>query len=109
MTKYTIDRTDERKLQFDGQLLAAVESSHNNASASYSGATGRWQELRLYRTAAGRYVCEQVDRTLWQGEHDRTTVRVVDTVDDVAVFFGAGWLAKDLYEAAGIEVVETVD
>lgn len=109
MATYTIERTDDRPLRFNGELLAAVESSHNNASTSYSGATGRWQELRLYRTTVGRYVCEQVDNTLWQGERDRTSATVVDTVDEVAAFFGQGWLAKDLYAEAGIEVVETVE
>jgi hypothetical protein len=71
--------------------------------SSYSGSTGRWTELRLYKTKSGKYICSCVGRTRWQGEHDRFSGSVCDSIDEVISFFGNGWLAKELYEEAKID------
>jgi hypothetical protein len=110
MKEFTITRDNERDLVFTGEQIAAVSSSPNNASSSYSGSTGRWTELRLYRTQGGKYVCETVGRTQWEKEHDRHRAAVCDTVECVCEFFGSSWLAKELYAAtADINCAERVD
>jgi len=109
MDRIKVQQDNGRDLVFEGELVAEASSSPNNACSNYSRETGRWCELALYRTAGGRYVCSQVGRTQWQGEHDRHEAAVVDDADGVIEFFGAGWLAKQLYEEASIECIECVE
>jgi hypothetical protein len=71
MEKFEIERDNGAALAFNGELLAKVSSSDNNASgSSYSGQTGRWQVLALYKTEGGKFICKRIDRTHWQGERD---------------------------------------
>jgi len=107
--QFTIKRTGERSLRFAGRLVAEAESSPNNAHPSWSRETGRWTELRLYRTAGGKYVAEQVHRTQWQGESDSHAARVCRTDPEVVEFLGLGWLAKDLYDGADLDYSENAD
>ncbi len=110
METITLKRDNDRDLRFKGELVASVASSPNNAAGSnWSRQTGRWSELRLYKTASGKFVAGQVGRTQWQGEHDRYSAEVCDTEADIIAFFGTGWLAKDLYAEAGIECVEYIN
>lgn len=90
-------------LRFNGKLVAYASSSPDQATGSwYSGQVGRWTELRLYKTAGGKYICHQIGRTQWQGERDRYSGAVCETEAEVIAFFGHRWLAKELYEHAGI-------
>ncbi|MGK2953301.1 MAG: hypothetical protein ACSLEZ_13070 [Thiobacillus sp.] len=109
MKEHTINRDNDRDLVFTGELVASASSSANNASSSYSGSVGRWTELRLYRTKGGKYVCQSIGRTQHQGEHNRHTAAVCETDEAVCEFFGSSWLAKELYENAGIDCAERVD
>jgi len=109
MNEHILKRDNERDLQFTGVLIASASSSANNASSSYSGSTGRWTELFLYKTKGGKFVCKSVGRTQWEGEHDRHKAEVCADVECVCDFFGSSWLAKELYENAGIDCVESVD
>jgi len=89
---------------------ATLASSSDQAmgSAYYSGQVGRWTELTLYKTQGGKFVCHQIGRTQWQGERDRFSGKVCETLDEVREFFGHRWLAKDLYAKADIEDVVEV-
>lgn len=110
MKEYIVIRDNAADLKFNGEIVAHTESSANNASGSaYSGQTGRWSELTLYKTAGGKFVCEQVGRTQWQGEHDRFSGAVCENETEVIAFFGHGWLAKELYEFASIEDIQEVE
>lgn len=110
MTEYSIERDNERALKFKGEILASAASSANQAmGSSYSGSTGRWKELTLYKTQAGKFICEQVECTQWQGERNRHKGAVCDSVEQVIEFFGSGWLAKELYESAGIDASVRVE
>jgi hypothetical protein len=100
METYTLDIDNEPNLRFNGELLASIASDNE---------AGRWTELELYRTQAGKFVCHQVGRTQWDGEVDRYTGKVCDTLQEVKDFFGHRWLAKQLYESASIEDVIDVD
>lgn len=106
----TIEIDNAPDIRFSGELVAKASSSDDQAMGRhYSGQTGRWTELYLYRTAGGRYVCHQIGRTRWQGERDRHSGAVCDTLEEVIEFFGHRWLAKELYAEAGIDAALTVD
>ncbi len=109
MVLFTIKRDNAPDLKFTGELVAAASSSANNASSSYSGSVGRWTELSLYRTKGGKFVCQSEGCTQWQGEHNRHAAAVCETPEAVCEFFGSSWLAKELYENAGIDCAERVD
>lgn len=104
-----LENDNAPSIRFKGELIAEASSSANRASGSYSGAPGRWTELKLYRTAGGRYVAQSVGHTQWQGEHTRYAAQVCETAADVIAFFGHGWLAKELYDDADIEDVQDVE
>lgn len=104
MENYTVERDNEPALTFSGEKIASV-SSYTTSNAT----RWRWTELTLYRTQGGRYVCEQVGRTRWQGEHTRHAATIADDTAGVIEFFGHGWLAKDLYDEAHIDASEHVD
>ena len=84
-----VQRDGDLDLRFCGERIAHVSSSDNGARQDYSGDTGRWCELTLYRTAGGKYICQQVGRTRWLGEQDRHSGQVCATEAEVIAFFGA--------------------
>ena len=109
MEEIVIPRDNEKDLRFTGELVAEVQSSANNASTRYSGSTGRWTVLKLYKTKAGKFVCQSIGRTQWDKETDRYSGAACTTHDEVTAFFGHGWLAKELYGEAGIDDAETIE
>lgn len=110
METFVLRIDNEPNIRFTGELLAKSSSSDNNAAgSSYSGSTGRWTELALYKTKGGKYICHQIGYTRWQGERDIYSGEVCETLDEVKEFFGYRWLAKELYESAGIDDAIDVD
>lgn len=104
MDIYTLKVDNAPRIRFSGELIASASSSDNRAmGSSYSGVTGRWTELELYKTKGGKFVCHTIERTRWQGERDRCSGKVCDTIDDVIEFFGQDWLAQELYDEAKID------
>ena len=108
LATFTLQRDGAPPLRFKGELLAETRSSPDRGRGDWSGATGRWTELRLYRTKGGKFVCQRINRTQWQGERDSFEAVVCQTENDVMEFFGWGWLAKDLYAEAGLDAAEDV-
>lgn len=97
-------------IRFSGELMATAANSDNKAMGiEYSGQTGRWTELALYKTKGNKFICYRVERTRWMGQRDGYFGKVCETVEDVKEFFGHGWLAKELYYEAEIEYVDEVD
>lgn len=110
MKEYVIERDNGPSIKFTGTHVAGAGSSANNAAgSSYSGETGRWCELDLYKTKGGKFVCSQVGYTQWQGERNRYSAEVCENEAEVIKFFGQGWLAKRLYENAEIENVVEIE
>jgi hypothetical protein len=108
--KFTLKIDHEPNIRFTGELLASAESSDDRAMInSYSGQFGRWKELFLYKTAGGKFVCHQINRTRWENEDDVFTGKVCETSEGVKQFFGHCWLAKALYREADIEDVVDVE
>jgi len=101
---FVIQRDDGPAYKFRGEKIGYARSSNNNAHPDYSGSTGHSEKLGLYKTQSGKYVCEKVGYSQWQGQRTRYAACVCDTVLDVGHFFGYGWLAKDLYDDAEIEI-----
>ena len=108
-TQFTLEVDGAPDLRFSGEKIAGTSNSPDRASGDWSGETGRWTTLRLYRTAGGKYVCQRIDHTQWQGERDTHRAEVCDSLEAVRTFFGHGRLAKDLYFEAGIDAVREID
>lgn len=99
MERFTLRRNGARDVTFTGDLLASV-----NDRIKYGQDQTRWNELQLYRTEAGSYVLNRINRTLWQGEHDEFSVDVFNEPEEITEFLEEdGYLpniAKDLLDAA---------
>lgn len=108
MEDFTIFRDGEKNLKFMGDLVASSSSSPDSSSSYYSGSNGRWSVMKLYKTQAGKFICQLIGRTQWSGEKDRYSGAVCATEAEVIEFFGHGDLAKDLYVGAGIDDAESV-
>ena len=106
--KITVERDNGPDYKFRGVLVAQSASSPDRGNSYYSGAVGRWVVLKLYRTLAGKYVCQRVNMTQWEGEHDTYEACFCDRTG-VEAFFGHGKLAKELYAEAEMDVSVTVD
>ena len=105
-----LDRDNGAALRFEGALMASISSSPNTAHGGrYSGETGRWMTLRLYRTRGGKYATQRISHTQWQGEKDIHQAAVCRGEAEVMKFFGYGWLAKELYAEANIACVEDIE
>lgn len=103
MEEIIIERDNAPNLKFKGEGVAAASSKNTYNDG------GRWTILKLFRTAGGKFVCQTIGVTCWQGERDRYSGAVCETEAEVIAYFGHGWLAKELYEEACIEDVESVD
>ena len=77
MTHYRLERTNDIPLEFDGELLADV----NSREPSYRHT--RWTEHRIYRTSTDVYVVETVGCSNYPGEIDRANAVVCDTAKDI--------------------------
>ena len=104
METYTLTRDGERDVRFTGKLVAGASSHHYEGPRNI-----RWTEISLYKTQGGTWIAQTVGRTLWQGEHDRHSVVMADTDEDLIDRLGTGWLAKEVYEEAGIDTAVNVD
>jgi len=109
MDTITVQRDNDLDIKFTGERIAAVSSSDNNARSDFSGNTGRWADLALYRTQGGKLICEQIGHTRWQGEHTRHSGAVCETEAQVIEFFGTGWLSKKLYDDADIDAAVEIE
>jgi|TARA_R110000823_G_C15542381_1_gene458308 hypothetical protein len=109
MEAFNLDVDNRPNIKFTGERIAHSGSSPDTASSDYSGTTGRYTKLDLYKTQAGKFVCHKIGYSQWQGEHTRYTAEVCDTEAEVMAWFGHGWIAKDLYYEAGIDNSVTID
>lgn len=62
MEKVVLKRSGKPGLEFEGELLYEGETSPDQASDRWSGAVGRWKEVRGYHTRGGEV--RGVDRPL---------------------------------------------
>lgn len=107
MDHVTLKRSGKRPLEFEGELLAARETSPDRANPDWSGETGIWHEAKVYRTAKGGYVLHYVIYTAWQGQEDSYLAHVADSLSDIVTVIEdelAGRVATPLLDRlAGVE------
>ena len=102
--EFTLKKDGDIDCMFRGVLLAHASSM---STAKNSGKQ-RWSELSLYKTDKGLWVCYRIGRSSIPGERSLYTYEIFESVEDVATFFGFGWLAKELYDTAGLSFVRVV-
>jgi len=95
-------RDREADLEVAGAQIVAEVSSRTPGAE-------RWTELRLWRSAAGQLVAEQVGRSAVAGERDRCRAWVCADEADLVRRLRRKWLALKLYAAAGIDPTERVE
>ena len=103
METIVVERDDGRSIKVKGKIIASASSSGNCGMHVFSGENGRWKELSLFKTVEGKFICEQIDTTMWSGERNFTRGAICDDTDEVIDFFGGDWLAKQLYAHADID------
>ena len=104
MKLITLINDNAPDIKFNGECLAFASSAD-----PYGSHNGRWTELRLCKTAGGKFVCQSAGLTLWQGEKDRYSAQVCETEKEVIEFFKYTRLAKELYEKANIDFSVVID
>lgn len=102
METFTLTVDYAPDLRFSGELVASAESSPHDVSNRYSGDCMLWEELALYKTKSGKFVCHRIVRKMCNSP-DHFYGAVCDNEDEVVEFFGDDWLAEELYDEAGID------
>ena len=91
-------------IEFSGVLIASESTSDNATDKKrYSGKSGVWTELYLYKTRDGRYVCARKERTKWVNQKEHSIAKFCYSIDEIKRFFGDSWIANELYKSSGIE------
>ena len=106
--QFFFDSIGEPFLKFTQENIAGTSNDSDRASGDWSGETGRWTTLRLYKTDGGKFICQRIDHTQWTGEHTGYSAEVCDSLEAVQSWFGHGRLAKEIYYLAKIEAVEQI-
>lgn len=106
--QFRIPRDGEPDIKFSGELIVGVSTSPDTARSDYSGSTGRWTELNLYKTRGGKWICARIEHTQWQGERDSHEAAVCSTEKEVAEWFGNDRLSKELLDGV-IDSAEEVE
>jgi hypothetical protein len=109
MEEIKVPKDEGKGARFTGELVSEACSSPNRMNRFFSGSSGRWKVLRLYKTKGGKFVCQSIGCTQHQGEKDRYDFAVCESDAEVIEFFGHSDLAKEIYLAAGIDDDEVVD
>jgi hypothetical protein len=109
MYKIKLKITDGRDLRFTGELIHGVASSGNNAMPYYSGVSGQWTELDIYKTKGGKFVCHRSDLSECVMDKEHFSGAVCENHDEIIAFFGHGELQAWLYHNANIDDAIEVD
>lgn len=94
------------KIRFTGEMIASAESTDNSCCYNYSGDTGLWSELAVYRTIGDSFICHRADHTAWGAGRTVYTAEIYYDVEDIKDFFGSDWLAMELYEGLKLDKPE---
>ena len=78
METYFLERTGDRPLEFEGEIIA--ESDSRSVSGQDA---NRWHELTLYRTVSGKLILSITYCSQWQGEMEHHLVEET-TEEDIA-------------------------
>jgi len=109
MSEIIVRRDHNPDISAIAEVLACQQTSGNSGHSDYSGSAARWTELTLYITRGGKFICEKIEVTQWQGESNSYDGAVCTSHAEVIKFFGRCRLAKSLYREAQIQDVERVE
>ena len=102
-----VHRTGQAPLRVRGEVVAS------NGTTEGQGSPGRWQDVKVIKTASKRYVASIHYNTLWQGEHGTDEAVVLPGLSQVVEYLGErvpGWMLTELIKELGEEAVaEEVD
>ena len=90
-------------------FIASASSSGNRGMHDFSGETGRWKELTLYKTGEAISSVSRLTRRCGVGTETSLEEPSATTRDEVIDFFGGDWLAKQLYAHAEIDAAIDVE
>lgn len=102
MYQMVVPNESAKTLNFEGEMIGEALSCLDSPDRLYGGSDCRWSELRLYRSADGQYICEQVRSSHWKAANQRHKVAVCASKAQIVAFFGQDWLARELYADADI-------
>ncbi len=86
-----LERTGKPDLEFQGNEVASTTSNPG-------GLKKRWTELKVFKTVGGRYVTQILGLSEVEGERTRSSVRVLEDLNDLPNILGFGDLAKQIYK-----------
>ncbi len=97
---------DVKTLKFIGKLLATGTTYTGQATSG----DDRGVDYEIYATQKGKILVRRLAWSRWQGENDRATYKVFDTLEDVRKDeYAPGSLIEEAAEKMGVEVVEYLD
>ena len=96
---YSLKRDTGPDVAFYGEKVAEVDSRDYKRGARQE----RWTEMVMYKTGSGKIVVSIAGRSRMPGEVDRLKVKVCENIQEVFDKVGFSYLAKSLYEEAGIK------
>ena len=104
METFELARDDGPDVRFQGEQIAGASSFHHEGPRNT-----RWTELKLFRTKGGKLVCQEVGQTCWDGERTKYRLHFAESEAEMVEALGFGWLAKELYEDAGIDHAQEIE
>lgn len=99
MKQFTLDVNNGPDIRFVGKLVAQVDNLDTHAKMNY------WVEMSLYQTQGGKWIASRTKRHHNANRPEPCQAEVFEELNDITGFFGFGWMAKDLYEQAGLEFI----
>jgi len=109
MKYYSLRRDNGRDIAFNGEFICYVDSrDYGHRDHSRGKTARRWTEMALYRTEGGSLVVTISGRSDMPGEVDRVKAHVFDNKEDMFDGIGFSYLAKAMYDDAGIASEELI-
>ena len=102
--KFLLENNDKKDVAFLGKLLAKSSSHSDKGPASK-----RWQELILYKTEGGSYICQTIGETTLPDEYRRSQVFITESLSELIDHMGHRSLAKKIYTELSIDTTLCVD
>lgn len=109
MGTITLKVTNGPSIRFKGDRIGfSCTTDQRGAGGIYSQETGRWEELSLYKTDSGKYICYTAMKTRWEDEQSYYSYKACTAHEEIIDYFGQEEVASDLYRDANIENVEDI-
>lgn len=105
MKQFSLKRDNGRDIKFTGENLCIVDSrdySYKRSNAM------RWTEMALYCTEGKNFVVAISGRSNMPGEVDRVKAHVFENKQDMFDDIGFSYLAKAMFDEAGISSEEVI-